>query len=187
MMKNLLLVLALMLAGLLVSAQVTPPKEVTDAFAAKYADAKEVVWEQECPMTWDVEFMLGEVEKSALFTKDGKWLETESYVCRKELPAEVYKTLAVVFDGFRIEELEGIEKEGFTGYDIVLSKFNTTVGILAKADGTYTLDGICVKEPHPGHCCPGAVPKCCAAADDDDDEDEDEDETGDVDEDDDED
>jgi hypothetical protein len=136
---------------------------VTDAFAAKYADATEVEWTQECPMTWEAEFILGNAEKSALFAKDGKWLETEFYVCHKELSAEVYKSLTIVFDGFRIEEMEGIEKADFTEYAIDLRKFNTSVEILAAADGTFTLESIIVEDMHGKPCCAAVMEKCCKA------------------------
>ncbi|MCK9399107.1 MAG: PepSY-like domain-containing protein [Bacteroidales bacterium] len=176
-MKNLLLSLCMVALSLMAFAQVTPPKQVTDAFAGKFADAQKVEWEQEIATEWEADFMLAGVEKTACFSAKGEWMETETAMCRKELPAEVFKTLAIVFDGFEMEELESIEKPGFTGYEIALEKGGTNVEIQAAPDGTFTLLSIMVKEDHQGKCCKaddeGDDIKCAGKDKDDDEEDED--------------
>jgi hypothetical protein len=151
-MKKLFLSLSLVAFSLFAFAQVLPPKQVSDAFGTKFSGAENVAWSQESPMEWEAEFMMAGVDKSASFSPAGEWLETESACMMKDCPAEIFKTLALVFDGFKIEECESVERKGFTGYDIVLVKGGTEVEISASADGTFKLTSIEVG------CCGGA--KC---------------------------
>ena len=144
--KEMTLCMTFLVMVLLASAQDVPPQQVTDAFSKKFTGSEKVAWGQESPAEWEAEFVMAGVEKSAIFSPNGEWLETESEICRKDLPAEIFKTLAITFDGFEIEELAGIEKPGFTGYEIALEKRGTSVEILAMADGTFTLSEIKVED-----------------------------------------
>jgi hypothetical protein len=159
--KKLFLTFMLMAMVLVVSSQVVPPQQVSDAFGKKFSGAEKVVWGQESPTEWEAEFVMAGVEKSANFTSGGEWLETESDICKKDLPAEIFKTLALVFDGFEIEETESLEKPGFTGYEIDLVKGQTSLEILALADGTFTLSSIMVEEDCDMRSCEGEEMECC--------------------------
>lgn len=145
-MKKLFTLLSLLLMSCFVFAQAVPPQAVSHAFAKKFADAQKIEWGQEDASTWEAEFTLAGVEKSACFSVKGDWTETETEICKKELPAEVFKTLALVFEGFEIEEIGSLEKPGFTGFEIELEKGQTIVEILALSDGTFTLSSIKVGE-----------------------------------------
>ena len=151
----------LMAMVLVVSAQVVPPQQVSDAFGKKFSGAEKVEWGQESPTEWEAEFVMAGTEKSANFSSGGEWIETESDICKKDLPAEIFKTLALTFDGFEIEEIGSLEKPGFTGYEIELEKGQTTVEILALTDGTFTLSSIMVDEDCNMKSCEGEEMEGC--------------------------
>ncbi len=144
-MKKLFLLSSLVALSLLAFTQVVPPKQVSDAFGSKFSGAENVTWSQESPKTWEAEFTIAGAEKSAIFSPAGEWMETESCVCMKDLPAEIFKTLALMFDGFKVKECSNVEKKDFTGYEIALEKCGTEVEIAASADGTFKLTSIEVR------------------------------------------
>jgi hypothetical protein len=160
-MKKLFFLLSLLLMSCFVIAQAVPPQPVTDAFAKKFADAQKIAWGQENANTWEAEFTLAGVEKSACFSDKAEWIETETCVCKKELPAEVFKTLALIFEGFEIGEIGSLEKPGFTGFEIELKKDQTIVEILALTDGTFTLSSIKVGEECDMKSCEGGEMMHC--------------------------
>jgi hypothetical protein len=165
-----------------VFSQAVPPKAVSDAFLKMFPDAKEIEWEQEEADVWDADFNQAGVEKAATFNTNGDWLLTETAICRTELPAEVFKTLALVFDGFEIEELDKIDMKDKTGYEIDLEKGETAVEIMAAPDGTFTLEAIEVEEHDcESKCCMHMQQKGCKSACVMEGDDEDEDEEGDFD------
>jgi hypothetical protein len=163
-MKKPFALLLLLLIGFIVSAQSVAPKQVTDAFTKKFAEAQKIEWSQEDASTWEAEFMLDNVEKSACFSEKGEWLETETEICKKELPAEVFKTLALVFDGFEIEEINKIEKVDNNRYELLLDKGETEVEIMASPDGSFSLEAIEVGMEESGsHCCKNIQTSCKSA------------------------
>ena len=152
-MKKFIFLAVLVITSGMVAAQATPPKPATDAFAKMFPGASEIQWEQEEINIWDADFKLGDIEKGASFSSDGAWLMTETIISKRELPAEIFKTIALVFEGFNIEEIEKIEEDSSIGYEIVLEKGNTEVEIQAAEDGTFTLEAIEVDDEGNGMPC----------------------------------
>jgi hypothetical protein len=145
-MKKTALLLVAIAAGLIAYGQnPVPPKEVQDAFSAKFKSAQDIVWEQE-GSEWEAEFKSGDTEMSASFDNSGKWLETEREMSKKELPAEIHKAINLQFDGWEIDEIEAIEKPGFTGYEIALEKEGTETEILVTITGDITIKKVKVED-----------------------------------------
>ena len=98
------------------------PKEVTDAFSKKYSSAKDVKWEMEDGMIWEVEFKLNSTEYSAEYTTNGEWLQTENEIKVTALPENIQKLIKEDFSGFEIEEAEQVETPHYKGYEVELEK-----------------------------------------------------------------
>ena len=122
------------------------PTPVQESFAKKYAVATAVQWEQEEPNEWEADFKLEGKKGSASFDNLGNWLETEMVIKKTDVPAEVHKAINLKFDGWKIEEIESIEKPGFAGYEIVLEKEDTEVEVLVTSDGALTIEKVTVEE-----------------------------------------
>jgi hypothetical protein len=123
----------------------TPPKEVQTAFTKKFSSAQELKWEQE-KNEWEAEFKLNGVEMSASFDNSGKWMETESEVKKEDVPAQVFKSIALKFNGFEIDEIEKVETNEFNGYEIELEKEETEVEILCTTEGVITIKKVEVED-----------------------------------------
>ena len=140
--------LSILVSGLVLMAcgqNPTPPKEVQSAFSKKFNAFHEVKWEQE-DNEWEAEFKLNGTEMSASFDNIGNWLETETEVRKKDVPAEIIKAVVLKFDGWEMEEIERIEKPDFKGYEIALEKEETETEILVSDSGDITIKKVKVED-----------------------------------------
>ena len=126
-MKRLLFVLVASFAIQMAVAQIRKiPSEVTNAFAAKYPEAKDVEWKDNMS-NFSARFMSANSTKcEASFNGKGKWQSTEEILQETALPAEVK-------DGFskskysdrEVTEVVKIQKnEGETRYRLLVKKNN---------------------------------------------------------------
>lgn len=111
------------------------PKEVTDAFSAKYSSAKDIKWELEDGRIWEVEFKLNSTEYSAEYTTSGEWLQTENEIKIEALPENIKKTIKSDFSGFEIEEAEQVETPHYKGYEVELEKGDHKVEVVYDETG----------------------------------------------------
>jgi uncharacterized membrane protein YkoI len=135
-MKN-LIILSIFLLGISTTAcaQKTAPEAVTKAFNQKFAEAKSVKWDNEPANEWEAEFMMDGKEMTSSFDVAGKWLETETEISSKDLPAEVTATLAKEFAGYKTGEISIIENPEMKGFEIALKKDKSAVEVVIDANG----------------------------------------------------
>lgn len=142
--KQILFTIALVIA--LFACTQDPPKKVTDAFTNKFTNTTDVRWEQENENEWEADFKSEGTEMSASFTNDGKWLETETLLNKKDIPADVYKAVLLKFEGWEVDEVESIETPDFKGYEMVLEKEDTETEILVSESGEIQIMSVIVEE-----------------------------------------
>lgn len=114
------------------------PQLVKDAFAAKYPNAKKVDWEMEGPKIYEAEFKLDGKEMSACFKEDGTWVETETEMKVKDLPAAIKAALAAQFADYEIEEAEQLERPDLPlGYEVEIEneEDDTILEVVFDANG----------------------------------------------------
>lgn len=136
---------ALILIGMVISFTMLaqdPPSAVTDAFAKMFPKSTDVEWEQESKTEWEAEFTFEEKEISAAFDEKGNWLETESDICLKKIPAEVYKVVFVEFNGWTLAEAEQVETPNFKGYELDLKKNDTKVEVMVSEKGEMSIEEV---------------------------------------------
>ena len=127
--------MTLLVGATVVSCAQSTPAKVTEAFKAKFPNAKSVEWEKENDAEWEAEFKLNGVEYSANFSTDGMWKETEHEIKVSELPQSVTSTLSKEFSGFEIEEVEMIETPEFSGYEVEIEKGEETMEVVLNNTG----------------------------------------------------
>jgi Putative beta-lactamase-inhibitor-like, PepSY-like len=135
-MKNLVF-FALLFSGLncLATGQKIPPAEVSNAFKQKFESAKSVKWSNESSNEWEAEFVMNGKEMSSSFDNGGKWLETETEISSKDLPAKVSSALAKEFPGYKTGEMSLLESPEMKGYEIALKKEKSSIEVVIDLSG----------------------------------------------------
>lgn len=136
-MKN-SIILTLLLVGFTLPAcsQKDAPLNVKKVFAEKFAAAKSVKWVSEEADEWEAEFKLNGKEMTAAFDNEGKWLETETEITSKGLPAAVNATLNREFAGFKTEEISIVENPEMKGFEMALKNKEDEITVIIANDGS---------------------------------------------------
>ena len=90
----------------LIAQKVAVPDNITKAFTLKFPDAKQVRWNKESADEYEAEFMLDNKKMSTSFDNNANWMETETGISVKVLPASVRSTLKKDFKGYKIKYAE---------------------------------------------------------------------------------
>ena len=102
--------------------EIVIPTAVNDAFAKQFAKGTDVEWSLEKADVYEAEFMLDKTEMSALFDAKGTLLETETPVLENDLPKTVKDSLAKIFAGYTLKEIEKVDTKGVISYEMEVKK-----------------------------------------------------------------
>lgn len=121
------------------------PKIVTDTFAKKFPEAKNVKWEfEDDESVWEADFKLKKIKYSSDFDESGNWLETEREIKETDIPDKVNKALQLYrkenLPKSMIKEAERVETSKGVFYEFELVKNNI------KKSLTFSEDGLILKE-----------------------------------------
>lgn len=101
------------------------PAAVITAFKAKFSIAEKTTWELDYD-NYEADFTVGKTDFSSKFDKDGKWLETTTYLKPSELPKEIKEALSKkygeILSAYKIDDAKKIEKEKETIYTMEITK-----------------------------------------------------------------
>jgi len=139
-MKKITLIVVAGLLGATVHAQKLKnsevPTAVKQAFAKNFPSAKEVKWSKEDATEFEAEFKSGATEKSANFDQSGKWVVTETEIKKSDLPQAVQAAVAKEFAGYKMDEIEKVEKpDNVVLYEMELEKNKVTYEVQFDANG----------------------------------------------------
>ncbi|MCB0572818.1 MAG: PepSY-like domain-containing protein [Phaeodactylibacter sp.] len=113
------------------------PAAVWSAFRAKFPNVQKVKWDEAHKGEWEAEFKMAGTERSAVFSRDGIWIETETEIQVAGLPAAVQRAVTAQFTGYKIEEAAMVETPGLAmGYEVGLEKGGATIEALFSSAGT---------------------------------------------------
>jgi len=135
-MKN---VLILLLVSVLFASpafsQKNVPENVKKEFAKKYPTAQAVKWGSEEANEWEAEFTVNGTEMSASYDNKGAWLESETEISSKDLPAAVTATLTKDFAGYKTGEMSIIEDPKTKGFEVALKKDDSSLEVVIDNSG----------------------------------------------------
>jgi hypothetical protein len=114
------------------------PKAVTDAFKAKFKDAKVSKWEKEKDGNYEAEFKQGGAEMSSSFSPAGKMLDTEVEIKTSELPKSVAEYVAKNYAGYKISEAAKItDAAGTVSYEAEVEKGKEELDLIFDSNGGF--------------------------------------------------
>jgi len=135
-MKNLItLFLAFALISFSAFSQKTPPEIVKKEFAKKYTTAQSVKWDSEEQNEWEAEFTMDGKKMSAAYDNAGKWMESETAITEKDLPAVVINTLNKDYQGYKKSDISIFEDSKAKGFELTLKKGETSIEVLIDNGG----------------------------------------------------
>jgi len=135
-MKNIIILLVVFSISLIPAfSQKNAPENVKKEFAKKYPTAQAVKWDSEETNEWEAEFKMNGTEMSVSFDDKGVWLETETEISVKELPASVMNTIAKNFVGFKTGEASANETPKGKGYEVELTNGETSLEVIFDNSG----------------------------------------------------
>lgn len=138
-MKNIFIVL---LAAVIVNTSASCQLKITEAakkaFSTMFPNANGVKWEKESADEYEANFKLNNVAVSANFKHDGTWVETETAINTKELPAAVTTAISTKYPGAVYTRAEKIEKPGGKIlYEAVIKVNGKTKEMEVNPDGSF--------------------------------------------------
>lgn len=135
-MKNIVILLAVFSFSFVPAfSQKNAPENVKKEFAKKYPIAQAVKWDSEEANEWEAEFEINGTEMSASFDNKGVWMETETEISVKELPASVTNTIAKNFVGFKTGTVSTNETPKMKGYEVELTNGETSLEVIFDNSG----------------------------------------------------
>ena len=135
-MKNLIILFfAFSLSSFLVFSQKNPPENVKKEFIKKFPSAQSVKWGNEDKTEWEAEFIADGKRISASYDNTGKWIESETKITEKELPATITNTINKDFQGYKKGEIEIFENSEMKGYELSLLKGEKSVEVIIDNNG----------------------------------------------------
>ena len=111
------------------------PAGIKATFTQKFPAASKVEWGRENDQEWEAEFKLDGKECSATFDNAGAWIETESEISVKEIPAAVKTTLDKESAGYKIGESVIAENKDGKVYEFLLTKDKKEFELLIDLNG----------------------------------------------------
>mgnify|MGYP003870465279 CR=1 FL=1 len=120
------------------------PLAVTTAFKSKFSIAEKTTWEMDYE-NFQADFTVGKSEFSSKFDKEGKWLETETYLKASELPKIVKDALSKKYgelSAYKIESPMKVEKEKATTYAMDIIKGENTYELVFDEAGELLEDDV---------------------------------------------
>ena len=106
----------------------------------KFVNANKIEWEKKKAL-FEAEFKMDSIEYAAYVDSSGKLIMFKMDIREDELPAAVAATVRTQYIDYRIDDVEKIEKDGITYYEIELDgKGKKGLELLFSADGKLVTD-----------------------------------------------
>ena len=142
-MKALIALLISMSAGGSVAAQDVNssdvPSIVVNALKTKFPNATDIEWELKDDV-YKADFETGKVDHDIWIDASGKITRHQQEIEKKELPATIADQLAASYKDYRVEDIDKIEADGTTQYEIELDGTKIDRKVTVVEDGKVVSD-----------------------------------------------
>lgn len=116
------------------------PSVVLNTVQTKFVNANKIDWEKKKAF-YEAEFKMDSIEYAVYVDSAGKLIMYKIDIREDELPEAVATTIRIEYIGYKIDEVEKIEKDGITYYEIELDgKGKNDLELVFSADGKLVTD-----------------------------------------------
>ncbi|GAB3823420.1 PepSY-like domain-containing protein [Pontibacter rugosus] len=110
------------------------PQAVSSALTQQYANATDLDWEID-GANYEAEFDMNRVDHTVLIDPSGKILMSKRDIMQKDLPQAVQSTISQSYKSMRLDDMEQVEKDGQTYYQVELDQKGQDKKLVFSADG----------------------------------------------------
>jgi len=115
------------------------PQAVANALTQQYANATDLDWEMD-GANYEAEFDVKRADHTVLIDPSGKILMTKRDIVEKDLPQSIRTAIGQKYKGMRLDDMELVEKDGKTFYQVELDEKGTDRLLVFAADGQEVTD-----------------------------------------------
>jgi hypothetical protein len=133
-MKLLYVVLCALLLPFTTAAQ-DAPASVEKSFTKKFNAVESVVWDVTEEGDHIAMFLLDGRDMSALFSEDGTWLSTTTYIDQADIPDKIQSTVARQFPDYEMYDVARVETPGGVYFEAMLESEADALLLQINADG----------------------------------------------------
>lgn len=137
--NNFIVLVATIVIGMSANSQgIKVPDAVKNAFSSKFPNAANVKWGKENAKEFEADFKINNVTMSANFDSNGSWVETETKINVRDLPAAVTNSINTKYSGNSIVGADKLEKpNGKIIYETVIKVKDKKKEIEMNPDGSF--------------------------------------------------
>ncbi|SFG76831.1 PepSY-like domain-containing protein [Pontibacter chinhatensis] len=110
------------------------PQAVSAALTQKYANATDLEWEKHGE-NYEADFDVDRIDHAAMIDPSGKILMTRRDIMKKDLPEAITTAIAQQYKDMRLDDMEQVEKDGKTYYQVELDQKGQDKKVVFSADG----------------------------------------------------
>ncbi len=111
------------------------PPAAANGFKIKFPNGQQPGWSKVASDTFEVGFINGKKEQTALFDATGKWLQTETEINYGAAPKKVQDAFAKELEGYQIQSVFEIQTDTELTYEIIAFKGRTNYDAVFSAKG----------------------------------------------------
>ena len=110
------------------------PEAVKSALSQKYANATDLEWEKHGD-NYEADFDVKRIDHAVMIDPSGKILMTRHDLMEKDLPQALQNAISQNYKGMRVDDVEQVEKDGNTYYQLELDQKGKDKKVVLSKDG----------------------------------------------------
>ena len=115
------------------------PEAVKSALSQKFANATDLDWEMS-GSNYEADFDVNRIDHTVLLDPSGKILMTKRDILEKDLPQGIRTAISQNYKGMRVDDVEQVEKDGKTYYQLELDQKGQDKKVVLAQDGKEVTD-----------------------------------------------
>ncbi|WP_299984479.1 PepSY-like domain-containing protein [uncultured Pontibacter sp.] len=115
------------------------PEAMKSALSQKYTNATDLEWEKHGE-NYEADFDIDRIDHTVMIDPSGKILMTKRDIEEKDLPQNIRTAISQKYKGMRLDDIEQVEKDGNTYYQLELEQKPQDKKVVLSQDGKEVTD-----------------------------------------------